>query len=169
MDITTIFKITAAIITVVIAFIAGFIELRLNPDYWLNRWFAMFLFSASMGFLAYTFYHLILFNPNIVIPIAITAQVLFSFAFICLVMTVFILDLGEKRAMTIKYLGPLMILFAFICIGFFIWPPTLNMEQYEKGIVDTESVFGWFLFVELTRIILFIFVLKVSYCDDMFL
>ncbi|GAG24292.1 unnamed protein product, partial [marine sediment metagenome] len=33
-------KTVVASISVVIALIAGFVELRLNPKNWLNRWFA---------------------------------------------------------------------------------------------------------------------------------
>ena len=92
MDILNLIKIIAAIITVVFGFIAGYVELRLDPKNWLNRWFALFFISTSLGFLAYTIYHFILFNPHIVIPIMISAHILLNFAAISLVMTVFILE-----------------------------------------------------------------------------
>ena len=58
MDVLNILKITASIITVIFSFIAGYIELRKNPDYWLNRWFAISFVSFAFGFLAYTIYHI---------------------------------------------------------------------------------------------------------------
>ena len=44
-------KTIVASISVIIALIAGFIELRLNPDSWLNRWFALFFYLGSDGIL----------------------------------------------------------------------------------------------------------------------
>ncbi len=159
MDVFNILKITASIITVIFAFIAGYIELRKNPDYWLNRWFAMFFVSNAFGFLAYTIYHINTLQPYLIIPIMITAQFLYSFAIISLVMTVFILEKSEKLAMTPKYLGIVMVLYITLTFGFFIWTPTLNMERYKQGIIDTETPIGWFLFVNVWRLVLFIFVL----------
>ncbi|MCK4286869.1 MAG: hypothetical protein KAX18_11730, partial [Candidatus Lokiarchaeota archaeon] len=52
-------KTIVASISVVIALIAGFIELRLNPKNWLNRWFALFFISTALAFFIYAFYHLI--------------------------------------------------------------------------------------------------------------
>ncbi len=159
MDILNILKIVAAIITVLFAFIAGYIELRKNPDYWLNRWFAIFFIFGAFGFLAYTIYHLAILEPYLIILIMITAQILYSFAIISLIMTVFILEKSEKIAMTPKYLGIITVLFIISIFGFFIWTPTLNMERYDQGIVDTETPTGWFIFVNAWRLILFVFVL----------
>jgi hypothetical protein len=33
------------------------------------------------------------------------------------------------------------------------------MERYKQGIIDTETPLGWFLFVNIWRLVLFIFVL----------
>ena len=85
----------------------------------------------------------------------ITAQFLYSFAIISLVMTVFILEKSEKLAMTPKYLGIMMVLSIISIFGFFIWTPTLNMERYKQGIIDTETPIGWFLFVNILRMALF--------------
>ncbi len=159
MDVFNILKITASIITVIFAFIAGYIELRKNPDYWLNRWFAIFFVSAAFGFLAYSIYHLATLEPYLIIPIMITAQFLYNFAIISLLMTVFILEKSEKLAMVPKYLTIMMVLYIISIFGFFIWTPTLNMERYKQGIVDTETPIGWFLFVNVWRLVLFIFVL----------
>ncbi|MFX1340893.1 MAG: hypothetical protein ACFFDK_19945 [Promethearchaeota archaeon] len=159
MDIYNILKIITSIITVIFTLIAGYIELRKNPDYWLNRWFAIFFVSAAFGFLAYTIYHINTLEPYFIIPIMITAQFLYNFAIISLVMTVFILEKSEKLAMTSKYLGRMAILFTISIFGYFIWTPTLNMERYKQGIIDTETPIGWFIFVNIWRLVLFIFVL----------
>ena len=159
MDVLNILKIIASIITVIFALIAGYIELRKNPEYWLNRWFAIFFISAAFGFLAYSIYHINTLEPYFIIPIMITAHFLFNFAIISLVMTVFILEKSEMLAMTSKYLGLITVLFIISIFGYFIWTPTLNMERYEQGIVDTETPLGWFLFVNIWRLVLFIFVL----------
>jgi len=159
MDVLNLIKIIAAIITVVFAFIAGYIELRLDPKNWLNRWFALFFISTSLGFLTYTIYHFILFNPHIVIPIMISAHILLNFAAISLVMTVFILEKYEKIAMSFRYFGMMMILFIIMSFGYFIWTPTLNMERFNQGIVDTDTPLGWFIFVKSILFVLFIFVL----------
>lgn len=158
MDLFNILKIIAAIITLVIAMTVGIIELRLNPDNMLNRWFFLFFISSSLGFLAYTTYHIILFNSDLIIPIMITAHILFNFIPISLVMTVFILERYKKIAMSFKYLGSMMILFAIMSFGYFIWVPELDMVKYSQGIVNTTTPKGWLLFVNGIRIALSAFV-----------
>ncbi|MFX1280084.1 MAG: hypothetical protein ACFFA3_11750 [Promethearchaeota archaeon] len=160
MDLLNILKIIAAVITVIIAITVGIIELRLHPDNVLNRWFFLFFISASFGFLAYTTYHLILFNSDLVIPIMITAHILFNFIPVSLVMTVFIIEKYKKIAMSFRYLGTMMIIFILMSFGYFIpeFTPELDMTRYSQGIVDTTTHLGWFIFVNLTRIILFAFV-----------
>ncbi|MHA2391316.1 MAG: hypothetical protein ACXAEX_05050 [Promethearchaeota archaeon] len=155
MEISNLIKIIAAVISVVIAFIAGIRVFRLSPDNWLNRWFTLFFISSSLGFLLYTIYHLILINPRIIIPLMVTAQIFFNFLPVCLVMTVLILEKYIKVAMSLKYLGTMLALFLIMSIGYFIWVPTLNWARYALGIVDTETEFGLQLFVNLLRIILF--------------
>lgn len=158
MDPLNTIKITTALISVLIAFTAGFIELRLNPDYWLNRWFAIFFISTSLGFLTYTIYHLILNFSQIIIPIMIIAQIIFNLVPVSAVMTVFVLEKFKKVAMDLRHLGIMMGLFIIMSIGFFIWIPELDMGNYEQGIVNTETPLGWFLFVNTMRLILSIFV-----------
>ena len=158
MDLLNILKIVAATVTVIIAITVGIIELRLHPDNMLNRWFFLFFISASFGFLAYTTYHIILFNSDLVIPVMILAHILFNFIPVSLVMTVFIIEKYKKIAMSFKYLGTMMIIFAIMSFGYFIWVPELDMARYSQGIVDTTTPTGWFIFVNLTRIILFAFV-----------
>ena len=159
-DALNILELIIGITTVIITFTAGFIELRLNPKNWLNRWFALFFFSASFGFLTYAIYHLITCSgcEPIVISIMILAQIFFNFISISLVMTVFTLEKSSKLAMSLKYLGTMMALFMLISFGYFVWPPSLDPYEYTQGIVDTETPFYWFIFVNIVRIGLSIYV-----------
>ncbi len=159
MDPLNIIKIITAIITAILGLVASRIELKKNPEYWLNRWFALFFSSVSIGFLVYTIYHFLEFAPTLIIPLMISAHVLYNFGFISLMMTVFVLEEGEKKVMTKNYLVPMAIFFGISIIGYFIWIPTLNMEQLSKGIVDTETPTLWFIFVNIWRLFIFIFVL----------
>lgn len=154
MDIFNLIKIIAAVITVIISFTIGFNVLRLNPSNLLNRWFTLFFISSSLGFLIYSIYHIITDNSQIIIPLMITAQIFFNFIFVSLIMTVFVLEKYEKVAMSLKYFGTMMALFIIMSFGYFIWTPTLNMERYALGIVDTDTPFEWFIFVNFLRIVL---------------
>lgn len=158
MDLLNILKIIAAIITALIAITVGIIELRLKPDNPLNRWFFLFFISTALAFLAYTTYHFILFNADLVIPIMVTAHILINFIPISLVMTVFILEKYKKIAMSFRYLGVLMILFVIMSFGYFIWIPTLNPTDYSNKIVNTQTRLELLIFVNLIRILLFVFV-----------
>ncbi|MFX0028555.1 MAG: hypothetical protein ACFE8B_05065 [Candidatus Hermodarchaeota archaeon] len=160
MDPLNILKIIAAIITIVMAMTVGIIELRLNPENLLNKWFFLFFMSGSLGFLAYTTYHIILFNSDLVIPIMITAHIFFNFIPVSLVMTVFILEKYKKIAMSFKYLGTMIILFIIMSFGYFIpyFKPSLDIMKYSDGIVDTTTPLGWFIFVNVIRIALSAFV-----------
>ena len=52
-------KIFLAVLTVIVGLISSIVEIRKNPDYWLNRFFAMFFLFAALGFSGFTAYHLI--------------------------------------------------------------------------------------------------------------
>ncbi|MFX1316343.1 MAG: hypothetical protein ACFE9T_10800 [Promethearchaeota archaeon] len=158
MDIVNLIKIIAAVITTIIAFIVGFRVLFLNPTNWLNRWFTLFFISASLGFLIYTIYHLIINNSDIIIPLMVTAQFFFNFGVISLMMTVFILTKFAKVAMSLQYFGTMMVFFFIMSFGYFIWVPKLDMESYEKDIVNTITPLGWFIFVNGLRVIMSIYV-----------
>jgi hypothetical protein len=155
-DIINIVKVIIAIITIIITFSAGIIELRLNSKNWLNRWFALFFLSASLGFLAYTIYHLITCDgcEPIIISIMIPAQIFFNFIHISLIMTVFILEKSTKIAMSLKYLGTLIALFILMSFGYFIWKPWVDPVKYAQGIVDTKTDPILQIFVNLLRIVL---------------
>lgn len=159
MEIQNFLKVITAFITVIFAFVAGYIELKKNPKYWLNRWFATFFVSLSFGFLFYTIYHLMTADPTLIIPFMITAQMLYNFAIISLLMTVFILEYSEKIAMSKKYLSIALILWVLSFFGYFIWVPTINMENYAQGVVDTETPAFWAIYVNIWRVAIAAFVL----------
>ncbi|TXT63407.1 MAG: membrane protein of unknown function [Promethearchaeota archaeon] len=159
MDILNIFKVVTSIITVVLAFTVGVIELKKNPKYWLNRWFFLYFAAISLGFLFYTIYHLILSTPLPIIPLMITAQILYHVGLVSVLMTVFILEHSEAVAMSYKYLLIILGLFILSIFGYFIWIPSLNMERFEQGIIDTETPLFWYIYVSLWRILISIYVL----------
>ncbi|MFX0031857.1 MAG: hypothetical protein ACFE8E_08385 [Candidatus Hodarchaeota archaeon] len=156
-----ILEIIMVLITAIITLAGGIIELRLNPTNWLNRWFALFFFSASLGFLTYMIYHLI---PccgleSLIISIMILAQIFFNFIPISLVMTVQILEKSQKVATSVKYLGTLMILFIIMSFGYFIWRPYLNPSYYTQGITDTSTHPVLLSFVNILRISLVVYII----------
>ena len=154
MDLLNILKIIATVITAVIALVIGLRVLSLNKSDLLNRWFALYFISSSLGFIIYTIYHLILNNTDVIIPLMITAQIFFNLNSISLVMTLFVLEKYTKIAMSMKYLGTMLIVFFVMSIGYFIFTPSLDMEDYTAGIVDTNTPPGLFIFVNTIRLIL---------------
>jgi hypothetical protein len=158
MDALNLIKIIAAFITVIISLIVGIRVFSLNRNNWLNRWFALFFASGSLGFFFYTIYHLITNNASTIIPLMITAQFFFNFLCISLLMTVLILEKYEKIAMSLKYIASIIVLFIIMSVGYLIWPPKLDQTSYANGIVNTETSIGLLLFVNLLRIIICILV-----------
>jgi len=73
-------------------------------------------------------------------------------------MTVFILEKYKKVAMSLKYLGSMMLLFFIMSVGYFIWTPELDMVRYAQDIVDTNTPPEWFIFITLVRTALSIYV-----------
>jgi len=157
LDPLNILKIITTIITAVIALIIGLRVLLLNKRDLLNRWFALYFVSSSLGFLIYAIYHLILDNSDIIIPLMITAHIFFNFNSISLVMTLFVLEKHTKIAMSMKYLGTMLVLFFIMSIGYFIFLPHLDMSLYALRIVDTHTPLGWLIFVNAVRILLTIY------------
>lgn len=158
MDIVNLIKVIAAVITTILAFIVGFRVLTLNSTNWLNRWFTLFFISSSLGFLTYTIYHLITNNSDLIIPLMVTAHIFFNFAVVSLMMTVFVLEKFAKVAMSLQYFGTMMVLFIVMSLGYFIFVPKLDMDSYEQGIVNTTTPRGWFIFVNVLRIVMCIYV-----------
>ena len=158
MDVVILIKVIFAIVTTIIISSVGIRVLSINRANQLNRWFFLFSISSSLGFLLYTIYHFITNNASIVIPIMVTAHISFNFTVVALLMTVFILDKFSKVAMTPRYLLLIFALFFLMSFGYFIWTPTLNMESYALGIVDTITPIGWHIFLNLIRMLISIYV-----------
>lgn len=165
MDTFNLVKIITAIITIFIAFTLGYRVLRLNPGEMLNRWFTLFFISSSLGFLSYTIYHLITpesgISKDLIIPLMITSHIFFNFIVISLVMTVFILEKYKKIAFSLKYFGTMILIFFIMSIGYFIpiWTPILDEYDWIRGYVNTHTPATWFIFVNLLRIGLSIYVI----------
>lgn len=157
MDLLNLLKIITTIITAAIALIIGLRVLFLNKSDLLNKWFALYFISSSLGFLIYAIYHLILNNSDIIIPLMITAHIFFNFNSISLPMTLFVLEKHTKIAMSLKYLGTMLILFFIMSIGYFILPPYLDMSDYALGIVNTHTPPGLLIFVNTIRILIAIY------------
>ncbi|MFX1297896.1 MAG: hypothetical protein ACFFD2_23995 [Promethearchaeota archaeon] len=158
MDPINVIKIITTLITSFISLVVGTRILILNRKDWLNRWFALFLYSSATGFLIYAIYHLILDNPGVIVPLMITSHIFFNFLMVSLTMTVFVLEKYTKIAMSLKYLGTMLIIFFFMSLGYFIFIPSLDMTRYAAGIVDTSTPLGWLITVNAIRIILGVYV-----------
>jgi hypothetical protein len=154
MELLNLTKVIAAFITIILSLVVGIRVFTLNRKNWLNKWFALFFVSGSLGFFFYTIYHLITNNASIIIPLMIIAQLFFNFICLSLLMTVLVLEKYEKVAMSFKYIGSVILLFIIMSIGYFIWPPELDQSSYVSGIVNTETSIGLLLFVNLSRIII---------------
>jgi len=148
-------KLIAPLITGIITLIAGFIELRLNSKNWLNRWFFSFFISASLGYLIYSVYHIIIFSPTITSIAVVITQIFFNFIPISLVMTVFVLEKFTKKAMSPKYLGTMLVIFILMSFGYFWWTPTVDPDYYTQRIINTTTPLPWFVFVNFIRMVLF--------------
>lgn len=154
LDPLNILKIITTVITAVIALIIGLRVLILNKRDLLNRWFTLYFITSCLGFTFYAIYHLILDNSEIIIPLMITAQIFFNLSPISLAMTLFVLEKHTKIAMSMKYLGTMLILFFVMSIGYFIFPPILDVGDYALGNVNTHTLPGLFFFVNAIRIVL---------------
>ncbi|UYP46644.1 hypothetical protein NEF87_002929 [Candidatus Lokiarchaeum ossiferum] len=159
MDVINILKIVGASSTLVVAALCGVIELKKNSKSWINRFFAMFYIALASGFFLYTIYHFIFNHEAFVIPIMITGHIFFNFGFICLLVSALMISASQRTILNKKYLIPISILYIISFIGYFIWIPVLDMEDYAQGIVNTETPDAWFLFVNLYRVLILIFVI----------
>jgi len=68
-----------------------------------------------------------------------------------------VLEKHTKIAMSIKYLGTMLIVFFVMSIGYFIFPPYLDTGDYALGIVNTHTPAGLLIFVNTIRILLAIY------------
>lgn len=159
MDIINILKIVGASTTLIVAAFCGIIELRKNPKSWINRSFAMFYIALASGFFLYTIYHFIFNHDTLVIPIMITGHIFFNLGFVGILISALMISTSQRTVLSIRFLLPIAILYIISFIGYFIWIPTLNMEDYAQGIVNTKTETFWFLFVNLYRVLILIFVI----------
>lgn len=72
-------------------------------------------------------------------------------------MTVFALEQYSQIAMSIKYFGTVIGVFFVMSIGYFLFPPYLDMGDYALGIVNTHTPPGLFIFVNAIRLFSAIF------------
>jgi len=105
LEIFALIKTLMAGLTFVVGLLAAIVEIRKNPNYWLNRFFGLFFIFASLGFLGYVAYHIILTNIDAVLSIMIITNLILNASIACLLMTEFILEHSERIAMTLKYIG----------------------------------------------------------------
>lgn len=155
-------KIVLSVVTVIVGLISAIVEIRKNPEYWLNRFFALFFAFASLGFFGYTLYHIILTNIDLVLTLMITTNILLNFCLACLLMTEFILQYSEVIAMKKpKYLIITFALFAISIAGYFIpsLKPYVKADSYALGEVDTETPLFQMIIVTLFRIVIVLYVL----------
>jgi len=153
-------KIFLAVLTVIVGLISSIVEIRKNPDYWLNRFFAMFFLFAALGFSGFTAYHLITWDSDLTLAIMVTTNVLLNFSLACLLMTEFILQYSEVIAMKPKYLLITLILFLSSIIGYAIaYPEIADMAQYNAGEVNTDTDPILLAYITLYRLAIVFYVL----------
>lgn len=152
-------KIVLAVLTVVVGSVSAIVEIKKNPDYWLNRFFAMFFLFAALGFSGFTAYHLITWDEDLTLAIMVTTNVLLNFSLACLLMTEFILQYSEVIAIKPKYLLITLGLFLTSIIGYAIAYPTLDMVEYAAGEVNTHTDIYLLAYVTLYRLGIVFFVL----------
>lgn len=159
MDTLTKIKIILAIVSVFVGLFSAFLEIRKNPGYWLNRFFALFFTFASLGFFGYVLYHLILNSALWVILIMIATNIILNLCLACLLMTEFILEYSEKVAMSPKYLIFTGSVFLSSILGYFIWIPTVVAENYVQGDVNTHTAMGLLIYITIYRLAIAFYVL----------
>ncbi len=152
MEPLTIIKIILGILLVLVGVTSAYLGIRKNPNYWLNRFFALFFTFASLGFFGFVLYHLILNSAVWVIRIMITTNFLLNLCLACLLMTEFILEYSEKSAMTPKYLLITLGLYLSSILGYFIWFPTVDEDNYAIGEINTHTEPILLIYVSIYRL-----------------
>ena len=152
-------KIVLAVLTVIVGLISAIIEIKKNPDYWLNRFFALFFLFVGLGFSGFTAYHLITWNENLTLGIMVATNVLLNLSLACLLMTEFILQYSEVIAMKAKFLLTSFGLFLTSVIGYAFLFPTLDMGEYAVGEVNTHTDPILLAYVTLYRLAIVFYVL----------
>ncbi len=159
MEPLTIIKIILGILLVLVGVTSAYLGIRKNPNYWLNRFFALFFTFASLGFFGFVLYHLILNSAVWVIRIMITTNFLLNLCLACLLMTEFILEYSEKSAMTPKYLLITLGLYLSSILGYFIWFPTVDEDNYAIGEINTHTKPILLIYVSIYRLAIAFYVL----------
>ncbi len=152
-------KIILAVLTVIVGLTIAIVEIRKNPDYWLNRFFAMFFLFVGLGFGGFTAYHLITWDENLTLGIMVATNVLLNFSLACLLMTEFILQHSEVIAMKAKFLIFAFGLFLASVIGYAFLFPTLDMTAYAAKEVNTHTDIFLLAGVTLYRLAIVFYVL----------
>ena len=68
-------------------------------------------------------------------------------------MTLVVLEKHRKVSMSLKYLGTMLIVFFVMNIGYFVFPPHLEMSDYALGIVNTHTDQALQIFVNAIRLL----------------
>ncbi len=154
LEILALIKTLMAVITFVVGLIAAIVEIKKNPSYWLNRFFGLFFTFASLGFLGYVAYHIILSDINLTLGIMIATNLILNASIACLLMTEFILEHSERIAMTPKYIGATIVLYSLSIFGYFIefGRPWVDAVDYAAGSVNTHTPTYWLIIVTLYRL-----------------
>ena len=72
-------------------------------------------------------------------------------------MTIFSLEKYTQIAMSMKYFGTMLAVLVVLSIGYFIFPPYLDVDDYALGIVNTHTPPGLYIFVNAGRILLAVY------------
>ncbi|MHA1618940.1 MAG: hypothetical protein ACTSVZ_06620 [Promethearchaeota archaeon] len=154
LEILALIKTIMAGITFVVGLIAAIVEIRKNPSYWLNRFFGLFFTFASLGFLGYVAYHIILTNIGLTLNLMIATNLILNASIACLLMTEFILEYSERIAMTPKYIISTLVLYGLSIFAYFIpfGRPEVVAKDYIAGSVNTHTPVPWLIIVTLYRL-----------------
>ena len=162
MDTISIAKIVATLVTLVFCTLTGVLEIKKNPDYWLNRFFALFFFFNSLGMVTYASYHLVPDNVEAVEMLALFTQLFWNVGFCLLLLVVPILKHSETVAMKSNWPKFTLAFCIIITIGLILFPPFINdVELYlSTGEVHTDMVPRWWKYVaNIYKILILLYVL----------
>lgn len=125
---------------------------RLNRLHALNQSFALYSLCMGTGFLLYGIYHLSLNNVKFILGVMVCSHALYNLGFTFLLLTEFIVQFLHIKQIP-KRIWLLLISFFVISTGFYlIFPPTLDMDAFSQGIVDTDTPLITFLIANGFRI-----------------
>ena len=158
MDVVNLIKMILSIIVLIIAIICSYIELKKNPTYILNKLFAGFIILLAFGVFTYVLYHVVFNNVNLVLFLSIFSNASFNFGFGFIALTPLIIKYSEKLDLR-KYVIAVFGVAVLTLCGYFIWPISVDMEKYERGIVSTITEPALMLILSLYKLIIVIYIL----------